>query len=464
MSSLETRKKSSFEIKKSSNSKTKIPFKIKKSIKSKTKKLKKLTKYLKVICNDSGECLAIGHKEKAKINYMFDDFKNFKFAHQFAKRVGKPSSNGFVYEITYSHNGYLSNSLLKSSVNKNSDNLYYEYLVGINFLNKKNNIFPCFTETYQILRNKSNELKKNMTEKKTILMREIENEYEFLNKNEKENIKESCNNSDKLAILVQYLKNPITFDEDFDIIHQQSHESFIDTEIAQLLYQIYGPLSALKEQFTHYDLHPGNILLYELKKNTYINMKYIYGNKLVSFNTRYVAKIIDYGRSFFYENNDNNSKKILEKICQEPLCNYCGEDFGYGWMEIPTTEDIKSGLFEENHFICSSIPNISHDLRFANSIKSMFPGPVDDILNDMVYSNQFGTKELSSNPNSNTINNVIDMEQELKKYILHDEFFKARNQQLYDDDTCIGQLVINMDENKEMLFNPNKSTKQLFLI
>jgi hypothetical protein len=296
----------------------------------------------------------------------------------------------------------------------------------------------------------------------------IEENYEFLGKNEIKNIKESCMNSDKLAILVQYLKNPVTIDEDFEISHTDDNgviEDFLDTELAQLLYQIYGPLSALKNCYTHYDLHNGNVLLYKLKENTFITMKYIYNNEVIQFNTRYLVKIIDYGRSFFKIDNKNNSKTILQKICEEPICNKdqsCGDESGYAWNQIPSAKDIEDGTFEENHFICSSIRNISHDLIFTQKIEHMFPGPVNDILMKVVYSGKFGTEELHSEQGSSLINNVSDMESELKNYILYDQNFRGRNQQLYDDDENIGILTIYVDEKKEMVFRPNISTRQHF--
>jgi hypothetical protein len=451
---IETRKRS-----RRSSSKTK---------KSKPKLFKKLTKYLKIICNDSGECMALGHKEKVKIKHMFDNYENFKFAEPTAKRVGSDSANGFVYEITYNKNGYKSNTLLKSSVRKDSDNLYYEYLVGTNFINKMNYIFPCFTETYQLLRNNDDVLKKNMRKGPLINVNRIEENYEFLGKNEIKNIKESCMNSDKLAILVQYLKHPYTIDNDFEII-DDDNENFLDTELAQLLYQIYCPLSALKNCYTHYDLHNENILLYKLKENTFITMRYIFKNEVIQFNTKYLVKIIDYGRSFFKIDNSDNSKTILQKICEDPICNKdqsCGDESGYAWNQIPTAKDFENGTFENNHFICSSMRNISHDLRFVKTIEDMFPGPVNDILSKVVYSGEFGTEELHSEQGERVkeslINNVSDMESELKKYILYDDNFRGRNQQLYDNNENIGILTIFVDEKKEMVFRPNISTRQHF--
>jgi len=103
-----------------------------------------------MICNDSGECLAIGHIVKEKIKFMFNYFNDFEFADLTAKKISKASGNAFAYEISYSRNQYHSSTLLKSSLEILCDNLYYEYIVGKQFINKMNNFFPCFTETYMI--------------------------------------------------------------------------------------------------------------------------------------------------------------------------------------------------------------------------------------------------------------------------------------------------------------------------
>jgi hypothetical protein len=45
---------------------------------------------------------------------------------------------------------------------------YYEYLVGTKFINKVNEIFPCFTETYHLFKHRSamstSDLLKNVIE------------------------------------------------------------------------------------------------------------------------------------------------------------------------------------------------------------------------------------------------------------------------------------------------------------
>ena len=47
----------------------------------------------------------------------------------------------------------------------------------------------------------------------------------------------------------------------------QELDYFNNIDIVQCLYQIYCPLSQLSNEFTHYDLHLGNVLMHQLDEN-----------------------------------------------------------------------------------------------------------------------------------------------------------------------------------------------------
>lgn len=106
--------------------------------------------FLKTICSNSGFCLTFG-KEDNKIKEFFKGFTTFEYAVDPIKRIGKPSGNGFVNQLTYERDGYKAYAVLKSSMKAHTDNLMYEYKVGqyINTLTKK---FPCFVETYGLFK------------------------------------------------------------------------------------------------------------------------------------------------------------------------------------------------------------------------------------------------------------------------------------------------------------------------
>jgi hypothetical protein len=68
----------------------------------------------------------------------------------------------------------------------------------------------------------------------------------------------------------------------------------------------------LSQVFTHYDLHYENVMLYEPVKGKHIEYNYHYPDHTVTFNSKYIVKIIDSGRSFY--NDTSESDKI---ICSE---------------------------------------------------------------------------------------------------------------------------------------------------
>jgi hypothetical protein len=141
----------------------------KQNVKKKQEKLKNIknivfdkrtVKYLNTMCSDSGECLAFG-RERFEIKKVFDDFIDFRHL-KIVHEIGQVSSSGFVLNLQYETMKYNANALLKSSRKTTSDNLFYEYLAGVLFINRVNEIFPCFTETYHLFRHNSTDTRKKI--------------------------------------------------------------------------------------------------------------------------------------------------------------------------------------------------------------------------------------------------------------------------------------------------------------
>ena len=99
-----------------------------------------------IICSENTTCLAYDDVVD-QVKKLFDGFVKFNFARKVIKRIGSPSVNGFVFEIKNQSRGYTAYSVLKSAQEPASDNLMYEYNVGL-YVNKINKIYPCFLETY----------------------------------------------------------------------------------------------------------------------------------------------------------------------------------------------------------------------------------------------------------------------------------------------------------------------------
>ena len=208
------------------------------------------------------------------------------------KRIGIPSDNGFVNEFAYERNGYVANAILKSSSRTDSDNLLYEYLVG-QYINKQCRLYPCFVETYGWFTYNTPELWEIMKKNSNTIKDPMTNYIQLQSpKMTPESLNIACTQSKYLALLIQHIKDA------------KSLESMSSEQIF------------VKNQYIDYH--------YKLSDGTSIRFKCCY-----------IAKIIDYGRSFFVDKEDRTSSNaIYKKICKTKKCKpNCGEDFGFTILE-----------------------------------------------------------------------------------------------------------------------------------
>ena len=451
--------------------------------------------FLKSICSDSGVCMAFGRQTK-RIKKHFKGFVNFEYAISPINTIGS-GGNGFIKSITYERDGYTSNAILKSSTKTDADNLLFEYIAG-QYVNKQCLVFPCFIETYgwyQYITDKDwLYMKKNRqvsSEKlelcleigevalknyidsaetssrnlcyedktKSMLIRKDCTELDYL-------LKIACEKSKYLSILIQSINN--TKDIQHMITRPSSHIdfNFPSKDLLNVLYQIYMPLTSLSETFTHYDLHPGNVLIYEPIPGKYIDYKYVLDDEsIVEFKSRYIAKIIDYGRCFFKDDSNQeisgSSKSIYDTICKNiPECNdrpgkYCGHDKGFSSFD--------NGI---GYSIDSCVRNRTHDLLLLYRIKKLLKDPslsdkdlnpfLQNIFDNLEYGNEvayearelvtgipkyeFGSVEkLSDDIFPERINNVIDAHNALKRGVLQS---KIQNDLDHQALTSFGTLTI----------------------
>jgi hypothetical protein len=425
---------------------------------------KRTTEHLKSICSDSGVCIAFGNNRE-KINKFFDGFTDFDYVEPPIKRLGKPSNNGFVREIKYKKNDYVAYSVLKSSARSDSDNLVYEYIVG-EFINQQCKFYPCFLETYGFYFYKDREKWTHMKKTKLITSNVLKDSLDLQTNVD---YAKMCKQSKYAAILIQHLKDANAID---DMVNNSSPDSnsFITEQLLYVLYQIYMPLAQLRNNFTQYDLHGGNVLVYEPIKGKHITYHYHVGSgQTVIFNSQYIAKIIDYGRSFFKykgQTGKDNSPDVYKKLCDEPKCisygENCGVSQGFGWFSGP--------LSNENYFISSQVPNISHDLRLLYNItdavkeNNLTHIPIVKELEDLLDSVQFGKgirgdeKRFGTNVNKklgfpNTINNVVDAERALREIIMNNENAISYNESKYKIEDKIGDIHVYVD-GSPMRFEP----------
>jgi len=462
-----TRKSARLSARKSLDSKTAAATrKIQTFMKSHRHKIR--AQFLNTICSDSGVCITFG-KEINTIKKHFNGFATFDYVSKI-KRIGKPSNSGFVNEITYENAGYKSHAILKSSMRKDGDNLYFEYLVG-KYINKLNLRFPCFLETYGCLVYHNEDDWKNMMDPspkmdlKKIMHPFPENGFGI-----------SCKESKHIALLIQHINSAHSLDD------MTNYARFNDNELVYSLFQIYMTLSCLVEKYTHFDLHTNNILVYEPVQNKYIEYHYHTKDGEVSFKSKYITKIIDYGRCFFKDNHTTtgSSKKIMEKICASKDCDEkvynkdtrqyetydCGNSSGYAWMNKPRDDD----ELKELYYISSSIRNMSHDLRALHLLKSKFSKYkkslqrecLMNLLNKVNYCKElydhddcFGTIENTKSGLPKKINNVIDAHDALLE-LVKDKTLIHENEENYSYYEKLGDLHVYYD-GRAMHFESSES-------
>jgi hypothetical protein len=389
-------------------------------------------RFLNSVCSNSGLCIAFGIYSD-EIKKFFNGFASFDYVESI-RSIGIASNNGFVYSIKYKHRGYIANAILKSSAKPSGDNLLYEYMVGkqINKLYYKR--YPIFVETYDYYYTYKNHLEWNSFR----LGVPNPNLKAVYNVHKEIDYKLSCEQSKYLCILVQHIANASNLDE--------MSPEFYDTEFLNSLYQIYYTLSKISDDYTHYDLHTGNVLVYLPDSTKYIQYMFHHSNgQTVSFKSRYLIKMIDYGRSYIEVATD----KIKREVCLVPECDpQCGYSFGYNVYGTKSP-----------NYIHTWKSNKSHDLRLLSILKGDIRGmpalsgnpfvrQILDLLNKVVFKHTYGTKQLVNSGLPNKIANVNDAEIAFKELLLKPEFI-AKNEQYAAAYTKMGDLHIYADNDME---------------
>ena len=450
--------------------------------------VKQKTKFLNAICSDSGQCIAFGLETK-KIKAFFHNF-NFDYADaDQIKKIGKPSSNGFVTEIPYTREGYTSYAVLKSSSLPNSDNLYYEAFVG-RFINKKNLQYPCFLETYGVYKTTPTVYYKlyNLSEHVKITQNEMQQIKQFKygmdtysNFLDPSDVNMSCKESMNFSVLVQHIKNAMSISDHRSLYKQDI--SFMSLHLVNYLFQVYCPLANLSNEFTHYDLHGNNVLIYNPSntEDKYVTMVYHYDKNdtdVVSFHTFGIAKIIDYGRCYFNDTSVSppvssmDMYNVVSDANKTPNCIPNGEKRGYRYLG-------KKGKAFEYYALSAQQRNKSHDLRLArnmyaykDTINNEKTASIIKILN-VVHKNYYSGYLKSKNrqgedekigmeedvrryyaKEGDSIWNVEDMHTALKNLIQKTPYFKEDNDAFFQDREKLGTLHIYLYDNKPMEYIP----------
>ena len=396
-----------------------------------------------MICSDSGLCISFGIETK-RISRFFGGFEKFNNIANI-RIIGQNSVNGNIYEIKYELDNYIAYSILKNSKQITSDSLIYEYFVGT-FINTKHMIYPCFLETYEIYKSNNIQFTSSTNLKNMISSKNIDNPKNNIYKTL---IDLTCSdNNAEFSLLIQHIKDAKRLQDCLDYKKQNiivDRASLYEFEIFFILFQIYHALSELHDSFTHYDLHLENVLLYEPINGSYIQYNYKLKNgQEINFKSKYIVKIIDYGKCFF-SINTTSSLSVRNYICGIANCE-CGKKIGFNSI----TE--KSGQCTHHH-ICSYKKNISHDLRLLFII-NMFAFDIPllrDITEKVVYTSNYGTPELINSGLPSQINNILDAFSVILETIQKPEIIE-RNNNYYQNFNLLGNLTI-YGGNKNMVFN-----------
>lgn len=395
--------------------------------------------FLQEMCADSGTCLTFG-KEKDKLMKFFQ-FDQFTYATFPTKTIGAPSGNGFVKEILYEREKYHAYAVLKSSKDRNADNLAYEYLVG-KYINHQTKRFPVFLDTYGLF------TYKNSLDREKLLTKNVMTSQ--LTPLDPMDIANVCRKTSTECILIQH------FEEVTPLYKMASSMNFFVYESPYVFYNIFFALHQLRKEFTHYDLHNANVVLFEPVKGKYLEYHYHLPNETVVFHSIYIAKIIDYGRSFFPDAPD-----YYEKLMAEPECK-SGKKLkkAFGYLHKERKMD------EQMYFVNPYYKNESHDLKLLNGYSTLVDMsgfkegrmlPYIDVFKKLVYENikyphiaKYGTKENLNHDDK--VRNVTDVEERLRRWILDKENIRA-NQSQYKSSTKLGEFHIYSD-GKDMEYKP----------
>jgi hypothetical protein len=341
------------------------------------------SEYLKYHCPESGECLILG-KNRKEILQLFNGFKNFDYSDKILTPIGAPSLNGVVHEVRFKHRNYVSYAILKTSKTTTSDNLVYEYLMGL-FLNKINNFLPTFLETYSIFQC-TPEFHKKLNE----TVRVEPGDIVPLNLGNRKLLKMGCLKPQYNQIMIQHVKNAES------LVVKLKDREFLKNDLTNVLFQVYAALYYLRGRFTHFDLHANNILLQKPFKTGV--MEFHFGDTV--FHSPYVVKIIDYGRA-----ECKYTPTILNELCIIPECSPgCGKTQGFKPYQktIDETTDVqllqKIGVF---------IPKV---------LKYEFPVEIAAIFNVQTLTECYDAFLKVIKPDKEpTVNGILKIDPDLKK-------------------------------------------------
>lgn len=273
--------------------------------------------------------------------------------------------NGFVMRLEFKHENAVSHVVLKTALKKSSDNATYEYLVG-QHVNLLSLLYPCFIKTLGLFRYHTVQAMETVANAKVITERMLHTLSAV-----PASISASCVNPTRQALMLEDVYAGVT-------LRDAMTPEFVTADMPFLLFILYHTLAHESSTFTHYDLHDHNVLVYEPFPASLLNMTsskvveyhyHVEGEEVV-FTSRFIPKVIDYGRCYF-KGEGTGSARIRTEVCKTKACkkvSSCGRHVGYKNVTIR----------KRDHLIRSSLKNESQDLRLLHILREVLEDEFED--------------------------------------------------------------------------------------
>jgi hypothetical protein len=351
---------------------------------------------IKQECPSSLDCLLLNSRHRLKIKELFEHFKNFNSLKTVLPLGGAKGTNADVILLTYNFKDYETKALMKIQKSANADNLVYEYLMGLQ-MNRYLQFLPNFLETYSLY-----ETDKPHEDYKSII--KFRSNFKYNSKSNDEKLQQGIKEPTKNALLIEYVHNSEKLDR------LVADADFLEHELIPVLFQIYYALYKLKGKFVHYDLHCGNVMLYKPYNGQYMRFRYMIDGISYDFYSKYMVKIIDYGRAYTVESFDVH--KSLCKIQKD-----CGRYAGFAVSDKTRTKDFYFDYMK---------PNPSSDLRLLHQLNRLIKHK-SELMQELfeplkpLANTSIGTREdaLPPEPTSgdDKLNNITDAYQHLLRML-----------------------------------------------
>lgn len=334
------------------------------------------------------------------------EFTNFKYVTSL-KTIDSSKENINVLE--YERNGYTAHAILKSNT---KHNLAYEYMVG-KFLQPFLQKVPSFVQTYGLYLYPTEKVRDKMDKNGLSLLVPLD----------PRKVTQVCDDAPLETLLVQHFKSKT-------LSRMAKEPHFFIYDALYVFYQIYFTLNLMRKYFTHYDLHPDNIVLYE--PGGYIEYHYHLPKGVVHFKSRYLVKLINYGKSHFIE-SQNYYDKVSDKVNDQECTGF--EMFKNKRNENPLYANQSQDL---------SLLKDYESLTKMKSHKNKYIQSFVDIFKDTVYTS---TQDLT---HDDKVRNVSDAELRFRA-LIQDPIRQRINDNSYEGFQKMGDLHVYTDKNMEYI-------------